>query len=665
MKTSDLPLLQSVSRPTIDPTGERAVVSVTRPDFEADSYVGQLWAVLLSGRPAARRLTRGFRDTAPQFSPDGTLIAFIRASAADSAGQLHVVDAIGGEPVQVTDQPLGIGAFRWSPDGTRIAFTARVPEHGRYGTVSGLGPGAEPARQITTTRYKANGLGYSNDRRSHVFTVRVPNVDAEPVYPRSPSPATPQPPARKLAPEPVQLSTGDYDHLELSFSPDGRSLLAVSARHERRDRDLRTDLWRFDLSQPGSEPQLVTGEEPNRSIRLVEHTPTGSVLFTGTELGRGGRDFVGRNESLYLLDSAGKARRLTDAESVDTTDTQAITITGDDSVLVQTSVRGALHLLEARLGTNRAVALTAGPFQVQGAAAASGIVAVTLTAADTAGDVAILRDGRLQMRTDFSGGLRRAGVLPAKELTVTARDSYPVHGWVVLPKGTGPHPVLLNIHGGPFAAYSASLFDEAQVYADAGYAVVMCNPRGSSSYGQKHGRAIRKALGTVDHTDVLDFLEGAIGEFASLDDNRVGIMGGSYGGYLTAWTIAHDHRFAAAIVERGFLDATAFAGNSDIGTWFGQEYLGSDPEQQRAQSAQTYVDSVKTPTLVIHSEQDLRCPVDQAERYYQSLKRNGVDAELVLFPGEDHELSRTGRPRHRRQRFEIILDWWQRHLPIG
>jgi len=247
---------------------------------------------------------------------------------------------------------------------------------------------------------------------------------------------------------------------------------------------------------------------------------------------------------------------------------------------------------------------------------------------------------------------------------VTDRDGYPVHGWVATPAGSGPHPVLLNIHGGPFAQYSVHLFDETQIYVDAGYAVVYCNPRGSAGYGQPHGRAIKDAMGTVDLHDVLDFFDGAIAAHPQLDGARVGILGGSYGGYLTAWTIAHDHRWAGAIVERGFLDPDSFIGTSDIGSFFSAAYTGDTPEHRATQSPQAVVAQVTTPTLVLHSELDLRCPLPQAESYYSGLKRNGVQAELVIFPGENHELSRSGRPRHRRQRFEIILDWWARMLPV-
>ena len=192
--------------------------------------------------------------------------------------------------------------------------------------------------------------------------------------------------------------------------------------------------------------------------------------------------------------------------------------------------------------------------------------------------------------------------------------------------------MLLNIHGGPFSNFDWSFFDEAQVYVRAGYAVVQCNPRGSASYGQEHGRAIKERMGMVDMADVLAFLEGACAQFKSLDGERVGVMGGSYGGYLTAWITAHDHRFAAAVVERGYLDPAAFVGTSDIGWFFSDVYVGVDPEQVEQQSPMAKVGQVRTPTLVIHSERDLRCPFEQAQRYFAALRRGGVTARMLVFP---------------------------------
>ncbi|HWS58843.1 MAG TPA: prolyl oligopeptidase family serine peptidase, partial [Actinotalea sp.] len=251
---------------------------------------------------------------------------------------------------------------------------------------------------------------------------------------------------------------------------------------------------------------------------------------------------------------------------------------------------------------------------------------------------------------------------------------YPVHGWVTAPDparfGTGPHPVVLMIHGGPFAQYTHEVFDEVQVLAGAGYAVVHGNPRGSAGYGAAHGRAIHRAFGTVDADDVLALLAAALAEpGGGLDAARVGVMGGSYGGYLAAWLTTRTDRFTAAVVERGFLDPVSFVGSSDIGWFFGLEYLGDTGSPRAdaalaAQSPMAHVGRVRTPTLVIHSEQDWRCPVEQGQRWFVELKRRGVPAELLLFPGEGHELTRSGRPRHRAARFEHVVDWWSRHLPV-
>jgi dipeptidyl aminopeptidase/acylaminoacyl peptidase len=660
MKSSDLGLLTSVSAPTVHPGGGRAVVSVTHPDLAADATVGQLWTVPLAGHAAPKRLTRGFRDTSPQFSPDGRLLAFLRA-APGIPPQLFVVDATGGEPVQATDRKLGVSEFAWAPDGRSLAFVSRVPEQGRYGTVEGLEANAEPARRFTTLNYRANGLGYITDRRSHVFLIPVPDVWGEPVAQPAPTvdaAATPIP----VVAEPRQLTDGDWDDQAIAFSPDGSALAFVSARHESRDDDLRSNVFLIDLSAGESTPRDVTGAHGNWSVVDLAYGLNGVLYFTAQDVGPGGRDFVARNSALYAVDAEGTAPRLlTDPETADFTES-SIVAHGDDAVLVLDRSRGALVLTQVT-AAGESERLTDDTTVVSGVGTAGEALVVSFADATTNGDLATVESGELNRLTDFSRELRTTGIIAPRELTVIGRDGYPVHGWVVVPEGEGPHPVLLNIHGGPFAAYTGSLFDEAQVYADAGYAVVMSNPRGAAGYGQEHGRVIRQAMGTVDLDDVLDFLDGAIAAEPSFDGSRVGIMGGSYGGYLTAWAIAHDHRFEAAIVERGFLDPEAFVGTSDIGSFFGDEYTGTDPELMRSQSPQAVVGQVTTPTLVLHSSSDLRCPLSQAERYYAALKRQGVEAELLVFPGEDHELSRSGRPRHRKERFDAILGWWAEYLP--
>jgi len=664
VKIADLELLQSVGRPTVAPDGSRAVAEVWHPSFEADENVGQLWEIPLDTPDGRRRLTRGAGDSSPQFSPDGALIAFLRSAGA--APQLVVIDARGGEPITLTDQKLGVSDFAWTPDSSRIVYSARVPEPGRYGSVEGLQPAAEPARRITTLKYKANGLGYRNDRRAQLFAVDVPPVDAEPLYDRAPLPAD----ADGDAPKPVkvppsrQLTHADADHTAPRITPDGQNVLFVAALHESSDVDLRDDIWMLPLTSDGkAAPVRRTGPEP-LGIGDLAVGPDGRIWFTAIDLGPDGADFVAKNGALYLIDGE-SVSRVTDPAEHDIADA-GLTVETAASVLVSDTARGRQPLLRVD-DRGGVTVLTPGDVEVTGHAVGGGAVVVAVASPDSLGELALLEpeaDGGLELLTDFGAALQTRGLVTPVELTVTGRDGYPVAGWVATPAGSGPHPVLLNIHGGPFAQYSVHLFDETQIYVDAGYAVVYCNPRGSAGYGQAHGRSIKDAMGTVDLDDVLDFLDGAILANPELDGARVGILGGSYGGYLTAWAIAHDHRWAGAIVERGFLDPDAFIGTSDIGSFFSAAYTGDTPEHRATQSPQAVVKQVSTPTLVLHSELDLRCPLPQAESYYASLKRNGVEAELVIFPGENHELSRSGRPRHRRQRFEIILDWWSRMLPV-
>ncbi|MDN4644088.1 S9 family peptidase [Arthrobacter sp. PsM3] len=683
MKSEHLPLINSVSAPAVHPDGSRAVVSVLRPDFDADAYVGQLWTVPLDPDQPPRRLTRGFRDTAPDFSPDGQVLAFLRA-AAGGKPQLHIVEAGGGEPQPVTDAPLGVSAFAWSPDSRRVVYSARTPEDGRYGSTPGVSAGSEDARLITDYQYRMNGVGYTADKPVQLFLLELPALGAEPrvapagraVKDRAAAVPGSNPPG--LLPAARQLTSAATDHNGASFGTDGSSIYFTAALHEGSDPDLASGIYRITVGEGtaeegtagegtgGPEPEPVAPANTGRqTVHAVRQSQDGQWLFfLAQDLGGSGQDFVARNTALYVLPAGGgDAVRMSDAETTDLGCNGRIELVGPDSALLLNNTRGTVELLEFQAAGNHR-RLVQGGRVVTGAAAGGGSVVVSFADAATAGDVAVLDGGHPRVLTDFSAPLRAdAGIIEPLELTVPSGDGYPVHGWLVKPPGQGPHPVLLNIHGGPFAQFTGALFDEAQVYAAAGYAVLMCNPRGSAGYGQAHGRAIKEKMGTLDMEDVLAFLDGALGKFAELDAGSLGIMGGSYGGYLTAWTISHDHRFRAAIVERGFLDPVSFIGSSDIGWFFGGEYTGRSADLMAAQSPMARVDQVRTPALVIHSEEDLRCPVEQGQRYFTALKQLGVESAFLVFPGENHELSRSGTPHHRKQRFDRILQWWARYLP--
>ena len=662
MRAVDIDKLISLGRPTLAPDGTFAVFAASRPDIDANRNVGQLWRADLPDG-AVRRLTRGVADSGPRLSPDGARVAFLRADG-DGKPQVHVIRDAGGEPVQATDAASGVGSFAWSPDGTRIAYTSRVVEPGRYGSVEGLTAEAESPRRITGIRWHANGLGYLADRPSHLFVVDVPDVDAEPFY--EPAPAVrPEgaeaPKKRVVAAEAEQLTEGPLSHSGVVFTADGREVLTVPDAIESDRRDLRTRIVAVRVDGGGQ--REVLGTVANLSVDDIHVAADGTIAFLAADMGSTGTDFIAPDQALWLLED-GVPRRLTPPGTDLGEVGSHISSLGED-FLVQNRSRGRVVLLRvSRAG--QASAVFDGDVEVAGHAAATGDagerIVVTYATPASFGELALVDGGAV---TDFGAALRETGLARPVEHEITGRDGYPVHGWVAAPEGEGPFPVILQIHGGPYASYGIHVFDETQVLVDAGYAVVYCNPRGSAGYGTAHGESIRHRMGTVDHHDVIDFLEGILAADERLDGTRTGIMGGSYGGYLTAWIIAHDHRFAGAIVERGFLDPETFQGTSDIGSFFGDEYVGVDPEAIAAQSPMAVVSNVTTPTLVLHSELDFRCPLEQATRYYTELKRQGTPAEMLIFPGEDHELTRAGRPRHRVERFAAVLEWWQRYLPAS
>jgi dipeptidyl aminopeptidase/acylaminoacyl peptidase len=251
---------------------------------------------------------------------------------------------------------------------------------------------------------------------------------------------------------------------------------------------------------------------------------------------------------------------------------------------------------------------------------------------------------------------------------VVSSDGHEMDVWVLLPDGEEKVPLLLNIHGGPASQYGFGFFDEFQIFATAGYGVVACNPRGSSGRGNDFLRAVMgDGWGVVDMADIDTAVRAALERHPRLDPDRLGIMGGSYGGFLTAWAIAKEpERWKSAVVERALVNWASFAGTSDIGGAFPYMYTRAEwPQAWETwwqMSPLAYADQVKTPTLVLHSENDFRCPIEQGEQFFMALLRNGTPTEMVRFPGESHELSRSGKPRHRKERFEAILDWHARHL---
>jgi len=619
------------------------VTAVTRLDLDSDQYRSELW-LAGTGESAdpPRKLTQGPRDRSPLYSPDGRWLAFLRSDPADSPAQLWLLPVDGGEPRRITDHVLSAADPAWSPGSDRIAYVSRVPEQGRYRARRGGVPAEkEPPRRITRLSYRTDNIGFTLDRPAHLFVV-------DPFQP---------------SPSPSQVTSGDYDHKDVAWSPDGQLLTFAANRSEHSGDDLLTDVWVCAADGSGLRP-LTAGA-------LVASSPVfaldGAVVyFVATPLSQAGAMVPGSNCGLWSApaDGSGPVRRITDEERFHRGSGGPRLLPAAAGILFANEDRGAVTLLQVPYDGTEPRQLLGGQRVLQGFdAAADGTIAASVAEPDGTGEVVLLRDGQERQLTSFGADFAAAvGLYPMRELNATAPDGYPVHGWVVKPAGSGPHPVLLMIHGGPFSQYTWSPSDEAQVYAGAGYAVVMGNPRGSSGYGQAHGRYVTGDVGERSAADLLALLDAALSE-PDLDGSRVGVLGGSHGGFMTTWLAGHaGDRFRAAISERAVNAIDSFSGSSDIGFRFARGLYGADPASWAAQSPLSYADSIDIPVLIIHSEHDWRCPVEQGQRLFVALKQRGCPVEMLLFPGEGHELSRSGLPSHRVARFDAITEWFGRWL---
>jgi dipeptidyl aminopeptidase/acylaminoacyl peptidase len=670
MTPEDLGLLRVPKGPRLSPDGRKVAVAVDRIDLAQDCYRGDIWILDAAGEPAGAggtQLTSGHLDSGPRWSPDGRWLAFLRREPGESGWrghpQLYLTSPDGGgEPQRLSEHPLGIEGPAWSPDGRWIAYTAACPEPGRYGTSGQSSPAKEPPRRVRTLQYRPDVPGYTIDRRTHVFARRVFSGDEGAVLAKDE--------------EPVQVTSGDYDDRYVTWGPGGDVVAFVSARHARRDTVLANDVF-IVAARDGAEPQRVTRTSLSVTRPLFSRDGE-SMYFLGHEIGPDGQDVVGRYTGLWQVPADGSAppRRLTDPEAVHLNDRmnesfkdQPLILDGGGVVAEQVD-RGAVAVV--RVGPDgESETLLGGPRQVHGhdvrrdPRSGQLQVAAVVTSPESPGEVVISEDGAERTLSSFGSGLASAVSLGhMAEIQAQSEDGYPVHGWVMLPEGEGPHPVVLQIHGGPFAQHGWTFFDEAQVYRAAGYAVVMANPRGSSGYGETHSRAIVGDIGNLDRQDLMAALHAALQD-PRLDRDRLAVLGGSYGGFMTSWLISHTDIFTVAISERAVNAWDSFWATSDIGFYFAEAYCGDGEERLRQCSPVHRAEHIRTPTLIVHSEEDWCCPLEQAQRLYVPLKLQGVPTEMLVFPGEGHELSRSGLPSHRIARFEAILGWLGQWLEKG
>jgi dipeptidyl aminopeptidase/acylaminoacyl peptidase len=637
----DLYELRWASDPRVSPQGRTALVVENWIDSEANEYRSAIWLAALDGSDAPRRFTAGTKaDADPRWSPDGTQLAFVSKRDSERK-QLYVIPVAGGEPLRLTDLAEDVTEAAWSPDGTQLAFVSRVRDAAYEEEDDRL----RAPRRFTRLSYKLDTVGWTGDRRRHVFVVAADGSA----------------PAR-------QVTEGDFEDEGVSWSPDGRRLVFSSGRHE--DWDIRQywDLHVVDAA--GGEPERLTGGDAWFSAPVW--SPGGSLIACRRR--PGGYDFP-QHERIAVVDAAsGESRILTGSldRNCGSFPPMGNPLWDGGSIVFPVEDGGNTHLYRvAADGTSEPEPIVEGELRVTGYDTAAGALAYTAT---TAARPSELYAGG-QRLTEFAQAFAEAAALAEPQrFTATSPDGTEVDAWILRPPGFDPdrrYPVLLTIHGGPFTQYGNGFFDEVQVYARAGYVVLFSNPRGSSGYSEEWGRAIRgpgeggPGWGTVDYEDLLAVVDEALERYEFCDRERLGVLGGSYGGYMTSWIVGHTDRFRVALSERAVNNLLSEFGSSDI-NWLTKAYTDvfpfEDVEPYLSMSPSTYAQSITTPLLILHSENDLRCNIEQGEHLFAILRLLGREVELVRFPAESHELTRSGSPAHRVLRFQLVLDWFGRHL---
>ena len=644
------------SSPAVSPDGSLVAFVVTRVDMAKNKYFSQIWLAAANADTPPRPVTSGDHDANPTWSPDGATLLFTsRRSAKKGDATLHAlpVSAV-GETRTLASMRDGIGDVSVSPDGKWVAFTSRT-RHERYDA-----PGADEGdeswqapRKIERFFTALNGEGWVYDRPSHVYVVAADGTGT-----------------------PRNLTPGEFQHSGTSWTTDSIAVVTAAQRHETWDVDFCTDLYLVPLDGDITAITTTTGNYVHPCV-----DPSGqTVAFMGFD----DASTYPQNVHIGLVPIAGGEHRWISGaldRTFDTTAGAAAPQWLDAKTLIGTAEdRGQTHLW--RLGTDASapVAITSGPITVKSFDSAAGTIAFCAGAVDELSDLFVLRDGTQCRLTTFAANYRSTYTpLAWERFAVPCTDgSGEIDAWIMRPldfDASKQYPIVLNVHGGPHTQYGETYFDEAQFQAAAGFVVLMSNPRGGSGREQAWGQAIMgpqhtvapgSGWGGVDVDDVMAVLDTTLERYPFCDASRVGMQGGSYGGYMATMLAGRfSGRFGAICSERAVNNVLTEEVNSDIATVFrvehGPTHIDAPEEYQRLSPIQ-YVRDITCPLLIIHSENDLRCPINQAEELFVAMRLLGKDVTFYRFPGESHELSRSGSPIHRRQRAEIILDFFTLHL---
>lgn len=645
----DLFETKSVTNPVLSPDAASAVFIVTEMNKKENAYYSVLYHVNMQTEEHTRWTFGKERISSPKWSADGTKIAFL--SDRSGTHQLYTMQAAGGEARQLTFCTRGIDAFYWSPCGENIWFSGSLRTGETFAQTEEKEEDCPQPVRVTKMKYKADGAGllaqdeFSQIGSVHLATCAVKNFTAEP-----------------------------FDHSLEAVSHDGTLLVIGVNRSENDD---------FDFSMPFFIVDTKTKEE-----RLLADAQGyfGSVQFSKDDrcIAYMGADLTYKNAThtaLYVYDRTdGTTMNLTasiDAPAGDEiisdhlqqAETPGVVWT-DHGLYFQLSVMGDVRLYLATLD-GAVYPATGEDEHVYGFDLPENgeFALLAVSTPVNPGELVkhCITTGERKVLTSFNENWLKKVQLSKPQAIQFTNDGFTVHGWLMKPahfEADKKYPLAVEIHGGPHAMYGNTYFHELQLLA-AEYAVLYINPRGSHGYSQPFVDAVRGDYGGGDYRDILAAVDYVLAEESWLDEERIAVTGGSYGGFMTNWIVSHTNRFKAAVTQRSISNWVSFFGVSDIGYYFSDWQHGAgmnDAETLWRHSPLKYAQNIETPLLILHSENDHRCPIEQAEQLFITLKSLRKETEFVRFPESDHNLSRSGRPNLRIARLEEILGWLKRFV---
>ncbi len=668
-----------IADPQISPDGSRVAFVKVWVNQKADRYDSALWIAPTNGG-SVRQLTAGPRDTSPRWSPDGKQLAFVRSAEKEGRPQppqIYLLAFDGGEAQPLTDVQRGAAAPEWSPDGKTIAFGSSedLSKKDKAMTEGGEVKDKQPervsdVRVINRATYRFNGPGYLNPKvKTHIWTVAVPSTLAGP----------------SETPKPKQITKGNFDEGNFSWSPDGKRIYFTANRTlEPYYEPPRTDL--YSIAPDGSDEKKIIGFDGG--MRGYSFSNDGKRIAFGGSLTRKPIQSYTQPDLFVMNNEANAApKNLTadydfdiggglagDQRAPRGSSPGAVVWSKDDRWLyVNGAEHGRSNLKRIDAATGKVEAVTTGDHEVQAysATADASKMALLISNPVNIGDIFLLdtASGKLTQLTKINDELfSQINITQPEEIWYTSFDGKRIQGWIQKPPNfdaSKKYPFILQIHGGPHAAYGFTFTHEFQWMAAKGYVVLYTNPRGSTSYGQDFGNIIQYNYPGDDYKDLMAGVDEVL-KRGYIDENRLGVTGGSGGGVLTNWTVGHTTRFKAAVSQRSIADWAGFWYTADFTlfqpTWF-RGAPWEDPQDFVKRSPITYIKNVTTPMMFIEGEVDWRTPANEGgEAMFRALKYRKIPTVMVRFPNESHELSRSGAPWHRIERLQHIVNWFDIYL---